>query len=96
LVSVEKRAKKNLDPWSAAAADGGGIGGPISTSVARIEENSGSYDEFPAECAAIRWQRACSAKAAESLCPWIDIKAEFVVAAAEVLQERVPGGDHSC
>ena len=29
------------------------------------------------------------------LMSWVDIDAEFVVAAAEVLDERVPGTDHS-
>jgi hypothetical protein len=28
--------------------------------------------------------------------PWFDIDTEFVVAAAEVLDEGVPGADHSC
>ncbi len=28
--------------------------------------------------------------------PWVDIQAEFVVAATEILNECVPGADHPC
>ena len=28
--------------------------------------------------------------------PWIDIKAEFVAAAAKILDEGMPGADHLC
>jgi hypothetical protein len=40
--------------------------------------------------------RVISVKAVEEPAPWVDASSEFVVAAAEVLDERVVCADHAC
>ena len=52
-------------------------------------------DEISVVLGSIRWRGEFGEGRREPM-SWISIHAEFIVAAAEILDERVPATDHPC